>query len=149
MDLIARVTDKYEASMTSGLTDGNLNFKVTAGKEYHFPLVLDNSGTADIEDITFTTNKPDNWVITFDPNEIVALKPGITQQVDVIITAPGSTISGDYIVTIKAESKQYTPDSMKLRVTVQTSTLWGGAGVAIVVAVIAGLIVMFMRLGRR
>jgi uncharacterized membrane protein len=32
---------------------------------------------------------------------------------------------------------------------VQTSTLWGGAGVAIVVAVIAGLVVMFMRLGRR
>ena len=149
MDLIARVTDRYDASMVSGLTDGNLNPKLNAGKEYHFPVMLKNSGTANIEDITFTSIKPDEWLITFDPEEITVLEPGITQEIDVIITAPSSTISGDYIATLKADSEQFTPDSMRLRVTVQTSTLWGGAGVAIVVAVIAGLVVMFMRLGRR
>ena len=149
MELTARVTDRYEVSIASGLTDGNLNPKVTAGKEYHFPLLLYNASTTNIEDVAFTVSKPDDWEVTFDPETINSVESGVMEEIDVIITPPGSTISGDYIVTIRANSEQYTPDSIKLRVTVQTSTLWGGAGVAIVVAVIAGLIVMFMRLGRR
>jgi uncharacterized membrane protein len=113
------------------------------------PVLLINSGTAAVENITFSSIKPEGWEITYNPEEVDLLEAGLAQEVDVVIAPPSKAIAGDYSVTLYADGKQYSADYLTLRVTVQTSTIWGGAGVAIVVAVIAGLIVMFMRLGRR
>ena len=149
IDLKAVVTARYEFIMTSGLPEGNLNPKVTAGKDYHMPILLINSGTAGVENITFSSSKPEGWDITYSPDKIDLLEPGLIEEVDVVITPPSKTIAGDYRIYISAEGKEFSAEDLELRVTVETSTIWGGAGVAIVVAVIAGLIVMFMRLGRR
>ena len=149
IDLKVEITARYEFLMFSGLPQGNLNPKVTAGKDYHLPVLLGNMGTAAVSNITFSSSKPEGWDITYNPEKIDVLEPGLTQEIDVVITPSSKTIAGDYMTTIYAEGKEYSAESLRLRVTVETSTIWGGAGVAIVVAVIAGLVVMFMRLGRR
>jgi len=45
--------------------------------------------------------------------------------------------------------KQGDPVKMDVRVTVETPTIWGWVGVAIIAIVVIGLIVIFMRFGRR
>jgi len=65
-----------------------------------------------------------------------------------VIPPPTKTIAGDYNISLRAIGERAS-DNIELRVTVLTPTIWGGAGIGIAVAVIAGLAVLFKRLGRR
>jgi len=149
LELKAKVTALYEFAIVSGLPQGNLNPKLTAGEDNHLSVLLLNSGTDVIENITFTSSRPPGWGLTFNPAKIESLEPGINQELDVVVSVPGETIPGDYSITLRPNSEDFTPEPLRLRATLETPTIWGGAGIAIVVGVIAGLVVMFMRLGRR
>lgn len=146
IDLTAVVTAKYEFYLYTAT--GRLNTQVTTGEDNHLSILLVNSGSAAIEDVTFLSSKPEGWSITFTPDTIDSLGSRLTREVDVIINPPEKTIAGDYAVSLKAESEQIS-DSLELRVTVLTSTIWGWVGILIAVAVIGGLAVLFRRLGRR
>ena len=124
------------------------NMEARAGADNHITVILENFGTGTIDNITFTSTKSEGWSITFTPYKIDALEPGLKQEVDIVITPPAKTIAGDYNVLLKFLGEQATY-TMELRVTVVTPTIWGGAGIGIAVAVIAGLVVLFRRLGRR
>ena len=98
---------------------------------------------------TFTADKPEGWTVTFKPEKVDSLGAGQTQQEDVVITPPeGKTIAGDYVITLHASNDKVN-QSMQVRVTVLTPSIWGWVGIIIIVVVIAGLAVLFMRLGRR
>jgi len=147
IELTGKVTAKYELDM--GTETGRLNTEATAGEDKHFGIVLVNSGSAAIEDVTFSSSKPEGWSIKFEPEKVDSVESGFTQDVDVIISAPkGKTIAGDYVITINASSKKVN-DSLELRVTVLTPSIWGWVGIIIVLVVIAGLAVIFRQLGRR
>ena len=147
IELKAVVTARYEFAMLT--STGRLNTEADAGEDNHFSILLTNSGSAAIENITFSSSKPEGWSITFTPEKVESLDAGLTQEVDVVINPPDKTIAGDYQITLRAESKEFSPDPLKLRVTVLTPTIWGWVGVLIVLAVIAGVGVIFWRLGRR
>jgi uncharacterized membrane protein len=51
-------------------------------------------------------------------------------------------------VNLSAEAGKVTKN-MELRVTVKASTAWGWVGIGIIILVIAGLVVLFVRMGRR
>lgn len=147
IELTAKVTARYEFKLYS--ETGRLNTEVTAGKDNHFAIKMVNAGSAAIEDITFSSSKPEGWSIKFNPEKVDSLESGLTQDVDVVINPPkGKTIAGDYVVTINANSKKMN-DSLELRVTVLTPSIWGWVGIIIVLVVIAGLAVIFRQLGRR
>ena len=69
--------------------------------------------------------------------------------VDVNIKPPPRTIAGDYSVKIQASGDQVTSNELDIRVTVESSTIWGWVGVAIILVVSGGLIFMFLRFSRR
>jgi uncharacterized membrane protein len=127
---------------------GRLNMDARAGQDNHLAVTMQNYGTGTISNITFTSTKSEGWGVTFTPYNVDTLEPGLKQDIDITITPPAKTIAGDYEVLLKfmSEKATYTLD---MRVTVVTPTIWGGAGIGIAVAVIAGLVVLFRRLGRR
>ncbi len=147
IELTAVVTARYELAVLP--TTGRLNTEATAGEDNHLSIILINSGSAAIENITLSSSKPQGWDITFTPEKVDSLEAGLTKEVDVVINPPRKTIAGDYEIKLRTESKDFSPDSMTIRVTVLTPTIWGWVGVLIVLAVIAGVGVVFWRLGRR
>ena len=147
IELKAVVTDLYRFYFTTA--DGRLNTEAIAGKDNHLSLMLGNTGTAVIENIDLLSEKPTGWRITFNPEEVESLEPGFAQEVEAIIKPPPGTVAGDYMITMKAISAEFRPRDLELRVTVLTPTIWGWVGILIVLAVIAGLGVLFRRLGRR
>jgi len=150
IELTAKVTEKpldYELSMVTN--SGRLNTLVKTGEENTVSIRITNSGTGTIENITFNSTKSEGWGITFEPDKIAALEPDQSQDIDVLITPPSQTISGDYGVMLTARGDQGSSDSVSLRTTVQTSTYWGAAGAGIIAAVVTGLVFLFKRLGRR
>lgn len=150
IDLKAIVTAKYDLELKT--STGLLNTNATSGKDNYLTVSISNTGTADLEKISFSskTSAPSGWSITFDPKEIDLLPAGGTRDVQVDIKPAQKSISGDYMVTVSAQPQAKNAfGSFDLRVTVLTPTIWGWVGIAIVVLVVAGLIYMFMRLGRR
>jgi len=124
------------------------NMQAKAGEDNHITIILENYGTGTLENIHFSSTKSEDWSITFTPYKVDSLEPGLKQEVDVVITPPSKTIAGDYHVILKFIGEKAS-SNIELRVTVVTPTIWGGAGIGIAVAVIAGLAVLFRRLGRR
>ncbi len=149
IELKAIVTDLYRYAFYTAME--RLNTEVTAGDKNELALIVFNTGTADIERITFSSSKPSGWKITFEPEEIDSVAPGLSREVNMIIEPPAKTIAGDYSLTLKALSMSTAVPAreLDLRVTVLTPTIWGWVGILIVLAVIAGVGVIFWRLGRR
>jgi uncharacterized membrane protein len=147
IDLIARITAKYALNVLP--YSQVYNTKAQAGRDNTYSLVITNTGTAAIENIAFSSEKPEGWEITFKPSKIDLLNTLDQNTVDVDIKPPPKTVAGDYMVTLHVAGTQATADKMDVRVTVQTPTIWGWVGVIIIVVVVAGLIVVFMRFGRR
>jgi uncharacterized repeat protein (TIGR01451 family) len=135
--------------MSLDAENGRLSTNATAGKENHYSVSLVNTGSAAIDNVAFTSTKPDGWIVNFKPDKVESLGAGQTQQVDVVITPPeGKTIAGDYMINLTADNGTQSSE-LDVRVTADTPSIWGYVGIIIVVVVIAGLIVLFMKLGRR
>jgi uncharacterized membrane protein len=146
LSLTPVVTAKYGISLTT--PDGRLSTKATAGKDNYLTLVVANTGSAAIDNITFSSDKPTGWTVEFALEKIDSLVAGGSQTIDVNIKPGVKAIAGDYQVIITAKGTQSTSE-INLRVTVETPTVWGWIGVAIIVLVIAGLTFVFIRFSRR
>jgi len=146
IDLTAVITASYQMALTT--PDGLLNTTATAGRDNNFTIEVLNNGSAAIDDITFSSSKPTDWTVEFSPDKIDSIEAQDSQMVDVNIKPPAKTIAGDYQISLTAKGKQITGD-ISVRVSVETPTIWGWVGVAIIVVVIAGLVYVFMRFSRR
>jgi len=151
IELKAIVTAKYDLELEPAT--GRLNTEATSGEDNYFSISIINTGTAELEKLSFSSKvkgNPSGWSVTFNPEEIDSLPVGSMREVEVNIKPARKTIAGDYMVTLSAEPEdELAFGSVDIRVTVLTPTIWGWVGVGIVVLVIAGLAVMFWRLGRR
>lgn len=147
VELKAVVTALYQFVFYTAT--GLLNSEATAGEDNYLSVWVENTGTATLDNIRFSSGTLEGWSITFNPSEVRSLEPGLAQEVNVAIKPPRKTIAGDYAITLFADSEIFSPDSLRMRVTVLTPTIWGWVGILIVLAVIAGLGMIFRRLGRR
>jgi uncharacterized membrane protein len=146
IDLTAIVTAKYDMSLTT--PDGLLNTKATAGKDNYFAVVMSNTGTAPIDNITFNVNKPSGWTVVLTPDKLDSLPAGTSKTIEANIKPPAKAIAGDYGLLISAEAMQRSVD-INIRVTVEAPSIWGWVGVIIILLVIAGVAFVFMRFSRR
>jgi len=146
ISLTAVVTATYIMALSP--TGDLYNTTATAGRDNYFSIDVNNTGSAPIDDIKFSTTKPSGWTIEFTPSEIDTVAALNSQTVEVNIKPPAKTIAGDYEITITAKGKQI-EDDIDIRVSVETPTIWGWVGVGIIIVVIAGLVYIFMRFSRR
>ena len=146
VDLTAIITDTYALAVSP--VEERLNTTATAGEDNIYSILVENSGSGALENIKLSSKKPSGWEIEFTPEEIDNLSTGGFQTIDVNIKPDPKTIAGDYEITLVADAKQAT-ESIKVRVTVETPTVWGWVGVGIILVVVAGVIAVFVRFSRR
>lgn len=146
--LTAQVVNKY-VLRTVAVND-RYNTFATTERDNYFSVKVQNLGTGAITNINFSsTTKPDGWTISFKPDKVDSLDALDEKTIDVNIKPPARTIAGDYLFGLRASGKEATADEMTVRVTVESPTVWGWVGVGIILLVVAGLIVVFMRFSRR
>ncbi|KWX80491.1 hypothetical protein AMQ83_35490 [Paenibacillus riograndensis] len=146
-ELEAVVTGTYGIQLST--SDNLLSTDVKAGGERRINLVITNTGSAPLEDVSLTSQgTPTGWEVSFDPSTVRTIAPGETATTQAIIKSSGNSLPGDYVVTLSAASaaKSATAD---MRVTVKTSVFWGWIGVLIIAAVIGGIYYLFRKFGRR
>jgi uncharacterized membrane protein len=147
-DLQVEITGTYTLVMAPA-NQGPLNGRGSAGGSSSFAFTITNTGTAPVTNINLTSAAPTDWEITFDKATIATIGPGASEAVTAQIKPSGAAIAGDYNLTLTAAGDQSTRDSMEIRYQVETSILWGVIGVALIVAVGAGIWFVFQRYGRR
>jgi uncharacterized membrane protein len=145
-DLAVVITGSY--GMTVNTPDQVLSAHGSAGSAITQQITITNTGTAPLDSVALTATQPTDWKVEFDQPTVESIAPNETATVTATITPSGDAIAGDYVVTLRA-SNANANDNVEIRVTVETSLLWGIVGVVIIIAVFVGLGWVFRRYGRR
>ena len=127
---------------------GQLNTKATIDSESKLSLVVKNTGSAPLRNVTLSSSKPEGWQVTFTPDRIDELPAGQELSVTAAIKPSPRALAGDYLLTLSAFAQQ-TSDNKDIRVTVETPTAWGWFAVFAIVAVFGGLGWLFWKFSRR
>ena len=144
--LQVQITGSFAMEITT--PDQRLNANVTAGQPTQFPVVIFNTGTADLVNVSLDSVPPSGWEVTWDTEVIPTVAAGDFATVNATITPSGEAIAGDYSIDMRATS----PDadaSMEIRSTVSPSAFGGLVGIGLVLLTLAALGWVFRRFGRR
>jgi uncharacterized membrane protein len=144
--LMLDVTGQPSVSLTG--ENDRLSGEANAGKEKRFNLVVRNSGSAEARNITFGASPPSGWKVTFEPKDLPSLAANSEEKFTAIVTPSDKALAGDYIIDMRANGDGVS-ESIKYRVTVLTSTLWGVVGLGVIAASLLVLIGAVGRFGRR
>lgn len=142
----AVITGSYDMQLTT--SDNRLSTDVKAGSERKLTMVVHNTGSAELQDLSFSANAPTDWEVSFEPSTVSSIAPGESKSVQATIKSSGKSLPGDYVVSMTSSSANKSA-SADLRVTVKSSVLWGWIGVLIILAVFAGIYYLFRKFGRR
>jgi uncharacterized membrane protein len=146
LDIEAVVKGAYGIELTT--PTGLLSDNITEGKQKKIHLVVKNTGTLSLNDISLTAQTPSKWDATFEPSKIEQLAPGKTTDVVATLTVPDKTIAGDYVTTFTAKNANSNAQAT-FRMTVRTSLLSGWIGLVIILAAIGLVFYLIRKYGRR
>lgn len=147
-ELAIEVTGSY--SLELGTPDDRLSGAGSAGAPTTQDLVITNTGTAPITEVSLEATSPTNWEVTFEPQSILAIEPGASETITATITPSGEAVAGDYQVGFTASAAEASAtDEAAFRFTVETSPLWALVGLAIIGLILLGLFYVFRTYGRR
>ncbi|WP_042778043.1 NEW3 domain-containing protein [Sinorhizobium fredii] len=145
-ELSIEVTGQPDVTLTG--PQERLSGQAEAGKEASFPFTLANNGSAPATDIELSAGPPSGWKVEFEPERVDLIAPDAARQVNVKITPSEKAIAGDYMVSVRASGGPVS-ESAQFRVTVNTSTIWGMAGLGVIATAVLVLGLAVMRYGRR
>lgn len=145
-ELLVEIIGDFSLTVTTPTE--RLNATVTSGGSTDVTLSLRNDGTAPLTNVELSATPPTEWEVTFEPNVVPQIDAGAEEQVTMRIQPTAEALAGDYVVAVSATATEANADA-EIRTTVETSPLWGLVGVALIVAVLAGLWWVFRRFGRR
>ena len=146
MDLQVHITGTYNLALST--PSGLLSLDAKANKASDVTLSVTNNSNVTLSNINLNSAAPTGWVVEFDTSAIETLEPGATAEVVAHITPSDDAMTGDYVTSITASTAE-TTSTADFRVSVKTSSLWGIAGVLIIVALAAGIGYVFRKYGRR
>jgi uncharacterized repeat protein (TIGR01451 family) len=146
IQLTAQVTGTAKLEMAT--SDQRLNLSGNADSTSKETIVVSNSGTAPLQQVTFSATPPAGWQVTFAPDSLANVAPGQTQQVVATVKPSKSALAGDYAINVAATAGSQHP-TLDLRYTVKTSTSWALIGIIVVVLGALALFFGYRILGRR
>ncbi|MCF8119177.1 MAG: hypothetical protein K9L83_03120 [Deltaproteobacteria bacterium] len=137
--------------LDAGTANGLLSLNAVRGEQANLSFYVQNNGSATLHNVRFLSFKPENWKVEFTPKSIDVLPPQQLEQIEVAIIPAEQALVGDYSVGLRAEcgNPPKAEKTIELRVGVTASAAWGWIGIGIIVLVMASLVIMFIRLGRR
>lgn len=145
-ELEAVVTGTYDLELKT--SDERLNAAVKSGGTKTIELMVVNTGSVKMEDISLSAQTPSGWEVAFEPKTVRSLEPGASTPVQAVMTASEGALPGDYALNLSAKSAQKSSDAA-LRIAVKSSSLWGWIGIVIIAAVAAIVYGLFRKYGRR
>lgn len=146
LDLTVEITGTYDVTLST--PTGNLSLDAYANAEKSVTLQVTNNGNVALQNLTFSSDLPTDWEVSFDQSEIETLEAGQSVEVTAYITPDQDAITGDYIATLSISNDEVSSEA-QFRVSVKTRTVWGIFAVVIIVALVGVLGFVIKKYGRR
>ncbi len=146
LEFEAVITDSYGIELTT--PTGLLSSSVTAGDTRKIALEVRNTGSSELKDIEFSSTKPLDWDVTFEPDKVASLIAGSSTTLSATLKASNKAIPGDYVVKMTARTPEVT-STADFRISVRTSMVWGWIGILVIAVVLGGVYYLFRKYGRR
>lgn len=136
-------------ALTLSTPDERLSNSGAAGSSITQQLVVHNDGTQPLENVALSATAPTDWTVTFSPSETIgSIGAGQDATVTATLVPSNDAIAGDYVVTYNATAAN-ADGSIEIRMTIETSPLFGFIGLALIALVLFGLWWVFQKYGRR
>lgn len=123
--------------------------RLEAGKDNILFLEIRNTGNKPITDIRLSSVKPEGWAIDFKPAKIDSLVPGSLQTIEVNVKPPKEAAGRRYYLTIVAETNEFRREQNTWGRVERPKGRWLWIGVIVLLVVVAGFAIVFVRIGRR
>jgi uncharacterized membrane protein len=147
IQLTAEVVGQPQLTLTTA--DGSLSGNAFINRSNPIKLVLHNSGNSPAEGVQLSASAPAGWTVTLNPDTVAEVPANNDIDVTADVKPSNNAISGDYIVTFRAQPKESVSKSADFRITVRTSTIWGIVGIALIAVAVAIVGMAVTRFGRR
>jgi uncharacterized membrane protein len=136
-------------ALTISTPDQRLSNSGSAGGSITQQLVVTNGGTQPLDSVKLTATAPTDWTVTFSPSDTIdTIAAGESATITANVVPSNDAIAGDYVVTYTARATDAN-GSVDIRMTIETSPLFGFVGLALIALVLFGLWWVFQRYGRR
>jgi uncharacterized membrane protein len=136
------------ATLDAATDDGRLNLSGSANHATHKTIVVSNTGTGMLTNVSFSASPPSGWQVTFSPDKLDQVPAGQKRDVVAQITPAKNAIAGDYSASVTVDAGS-SSKPLDLRYTVKTGRSWGLIGLLVIVVAIGTLFGVVRRLGRR
>ncbi|MCI3922345.1 NEW3 domain-containing protein [Paenibacillus sp. TRM 82003] len=146
LELETAIIGRYDMELTT--PTGLLSTDITAGDNKKLELLVRNTGTVPLENVSLSSSTPIDWTVEFEPKTIETIPPGESTTVVATMTASDTALAGDYALSVSATAPEASSDA-SFRVSVKTSVVWGWFGIFLIAAVGGGLAYLFRTYGRR
>lgn len=146
LELEVVITASYDLELTT--PTGLLSSSITSGREKKLDLMVMNTGSGELSNVTFNSSKPKDWEISIEPDTIPLIKAGASTQVQATIKAADKAIPGDYISKITARTPEIS-STASIRVLVKTPLLWGWLGIFVILGTLGAIYYLFQKYGRK
>jgi uncharacterized membrane protein len=125
------------------------NHTMTPGKSSSIFISVRNSGTVDLTNIEFSAKNPAGWAINFSPPRLDSLSPGSSQAIEVSIIPDKKIASGDYYITLVAQSSEVR-QVVEIFAPVEAPSLsWFLIGGIIAAVAVAAFVFVFLHFNKR
>ncbi|MCD1296336.1 alpha-galactosidase [Methanocella sp. CWC-04] len=143
------LTLKLKSSVGMTVTSSKLAYDSKPGETFSIDVYVTNDGTGGtLTNVNPEVTAPDGWVINCYPEMISTIKAGETQKFTISVQSPGNIVASDYEVDIDVNSDQVMKEKT-YRITIATESYIPYIGGAIIIMVLAGLVLVFRKYGRR
>lgn len=146
LTLQAEITGNVQLVLTT--PSERLNTTAVAGRRTDFTIEVRNEGSSPVANVTLSATPPSEWRVTFTPETIENIEAQGSQRAVAHITPTGDAVAGDYVLTLNASAEGSSGDA-EIRVTVETSRIWGAVGLLVIAAAVIILLRVFRQYGRR
>lgn len=146
LDVEVVITGTYGMTLTT--PTGLLSTSVTAGDTKRLTLLINNTGSSELRNVTIGSESPINWKVAFEPDRIDVIEPGGSARLFATIDVDKKAIAGDYVVTFESVAPE-TSSKANFRVIVKTPMIWGWLGIFIIVGALGLVFYLFRKYGRR
>jgi uncharacterized membrane protein len=147
IQLTAEVIGQPDLTLTT--SDGRLSGTAYLNRTNPIKLVLRNTGNSPAAGVKLSASAPAGWTVTLNPDTVVEVPAADQVEVTADVKPADNAISGDYIITFNAQPNESPSKSSDFRITVETSTLWGIVGIALIAVAVAIVGMAVTRFGRR
>jgi len=122
--------------------------EVTAGKDNFFSIITENTGSGELTNIRFSADKPQEWIVEFQPETIDRLAPGVSQEIQVNIKPTPKAIDRYHSMTLIAAADQTRQTTILSAYVEEPKLPWMWIGGAIALVAVGVFTFIFLKFNR-